>query len=240
MTGTFVNVGAIVAGSLVGLLLKRGIPEKITDSLLKAVGLVVLIVGFNGVLIAMMSVGLDGRLREEGVLLLLISLAVGCLVGELLKIEDRLNGLGGIMERRLKSDNFAKGFVTASLVFVIGAMSVIGALNDGLSGDSTILFTKAIMDGITAIVLTTALGIGVMFSAVSVFIVQGAISLLARLIAPYVSDDLIRMFSMVGFAIVMAIGFNFLTDAKIRIANLLPALVIPVIYYYVFYGNIIA
>jgi len=229
-----------VAGSLVGLLLKRGIPEKITDSLLKAVGLVVLIVGFNGVLIAMMSVGLDGRLREEGVLLLLISLAVGCLVGELLKIEDRLNGLGGIMERRLKSDNFAKGFVTASLVFVIGAMSVIGALNDGLSGDSTILFTKAIMDGITAIVLTTALGIGVMFSAVSVFIVQGAISLLARLIAPYVSDDLIRMFSMVGFAIVMAIGFNFLTDAKIRIANLLPALVIPVIYYYVFYGNIIA
>ena len=234
MVGTFVNVGAILIGSLIGLLLKRGIPESINRAIIKAEGVAILVIGLNGVLTAMLSVGADGKLNSDGALLLLISLAAGCLIGEVLKIDDRLNGLSGVMERRLKADNLSKGFVTATLVFVIGAMSIVGALNDGLTGDHTILFTKSMLDFITAIILTASLGIGVIFAAIPVFIVQGAISMLARFIAPYVSDELIRLFSMVGYALVMALGFNFLADTKIRAANLLPALAIPIIYYYIF------
>ena len=234
MTGTFVNVGGIIIGSLIGLFLKRGIPENISKAIIKAEGVAILVIGLNGVLTAMLSVGADGRLDSDGALLLLVSLAVGCLVGEALKIEDRLNGLSGVMERKLKADNLSKGFVTATLVFVIGAMSIVGALNDGLSGDHTILFTKTMLDFITAIILTASLGIGVIFSAIPVFIVQGAISMLARFIAPYISDELIRLFSMVGYSLVMALGLNFLADTKIKAANLLPALAVPIAYYYIF------
>ena len=237
MTGTFVNVGGIIIGSLIGLFLKRGIPENINNAIIKVEGVAILVIGLNGVLTAMLSVGASGRLESDGALLLLVSLVVGCLVGEALKIEDRLNGLSGVLERRLKSDNLSKGFVTASLVFVIGAMAIVGALNDGLSGDHTILFTKTMLDFITAIVLAASLGIGVIFSAIPVFIVQGAISMLARFIAPYISDELIRLFSMVGYALVMALGLNFLADTKIRAANLLPALAVPIAYYYIFVAS---
>ena len=234
MVGTFVNVGGIVIGSLIGLFFKRGIPENINKAIIKAEGVAILVIGLNGVLTAMLSVGAGGKLESDGALLLLVSLVAGCLIGEALKIEDRLNGLSGVMERRLKSDNLSKGFVTATLVFVIGAMAIVGALNDGLTGDHTILFTKTMLDFITSIVLAASLGVGVIFSAIPVFIVQGAISMLARFIAPYISDELIRLFSMVGYALVMALGFNFVADTKIRAANLLPALAVPIAYYYIF------
>ena len=234
MTGTIVNVIAIIVGGLIGLLLKRGIPAHINAAIIKAQGIAILIIGLNGVLTAMLALGSDGKLSSNGALLLLISLVVGCLLGELLKIEDRLNRLSGLMERKLKADDLSKGFVPATLVFVIGAMSIVGAINDGMTGDSTILFTKSVLDFITAIVLTGTLGIGVMLAAVPVFLIQGAIAMLARFIAPYVTDEPIRLFSMVGYALVMAIGFNFLVDTKIRVANLLPALIIPIVYYNVF------
>ena len=234
MTGTIVNVIAILAGSLIGVLLKRGIPEHINAAIIKAEGVAILVIGLNGVLTAMLFFGADGKLHADGALLLLISLAAGCLIGEVVKIEDRLNGLSGVMERKLKADNLSKGFVTATLIFVIGAMSIVGALNDGLSGDHTILFTKSMLDFITAIVLTASLGIGVIFAAIPVFIVQGAIAVLARIISPYISEELIRLFSMVGYALVMALGLNFLADTKIRVANLLPALAVPIAYYYIF------
>jgi uncharacterized membrane protein YqgA involved in biofilm formation len=232
MTGTFVNVGAILLGSLIGLLFKRGIPAHINAAIIKAQGLAVFFIGLNGVLTCMLSADENGKLHDDGALLLLISLAVGCMIGEAAKIDDRLNNLGKFMEGKFKTDNFARGFVTASLIFVIGAMSLVGALNDGLSGDSTILFTKSLLDFITAIILTASLGIGVIFGAVPVLLVQGSISLLASAIGPYISDELIRLFSMVGYALVTAIGVNFLCDAKIRVTNFLPALLIPILYYY--------
>ena len=232
MTGTIVNVIAIIIGSLIGLFLKRGIPKHINTAIIKAEGIAILVIGLNGILTAMLTVGADGKLGSDGALLLLISLAAGCLVGEALKIEDRLNGISGALERKLKADNLTRGFVPATLVFVIGAMSIVGAINDGLTGDSTILFTKSMLDFITAIVLTASLGIGVIFAAIPVFVVQGAIAMLARVIAPFISDEPIRLFSMVGYALVMALGINFLADTKIRVANLLPALIIPILYYY--------
>jgi len=234
MTGTIVNVVAIIIGSLIGLALKRGIPQNINKAIIKIQGVAILIIALNGVLTAMLVVGTDGRLLSDGALLLLISLVIGCFIGEIIKIEDRLNNFSDLMERKLKADNLSKGFIPATLVFVIGAMSIVGALNDGLTGDSTILFTKSVLDFITAIILTASLGIGVMFSAIPVFLYQGGIAMLARVIAPYLSDEPIRLLSMVGYALVMILGFNFLADTKIRVANLLPALVFPIAYYYIF------
>ncbi|MDR2156247.1 MAG: DUF554 domain-containing protein [Clostridiales Family XIII bacterium] len=236
MTGTFVNVAAIFLGSLIGLLLKRGISERVNTAIVKAQGIAVFLIGLTGVLTSMLSVGADGELRSDGAMLLLVSLAVGCAIGEIVRIEDRLNSLGRFAERKFKADDWAKGFVTATLIFVVGAMGIVGALNDGLSGDSTILFTKAMLDFITAVILTASLGAGVAFGALPVLVVQGAVALLAGVIAPYVSDEMIRMFGTVGYALVMALGFNFLCDAKIRVANLLPALLIPILHHYIVLG----
>ena len=234
MTGTIVNAIAIVIGSLIGMLFKRGIPDRVNTAIIKAEGIAIFVIGLNGVLTAMLSIGANGRLQADGAVLLLISLAVGCIIGELIKIEDRFNKLSLVIERKLKADNFAKGFVTATLVYVIGAMSIVGAINDGLTGDSTVLFTKSLLDFITSIILASTFGAGVIFSAIPVFIYQGAIAMLARFIAPYATDEPIRLLSMVGYALVMTIGFNFLADTKVRIANLLPALAIPIIYYLIF------
>ena len=236
MTGTIVNAIAIVAGSLIGLLFKRGIPERVNTAIIKAEGIAILVIGLNGVLTAMLSVGASGRLQADGSVLLLISLAVGCVIGELLKLEDRLNNFSVALERKLKATNFAKGFITASLVYVIGAMGIVGAINDGLTGDSTVLITKALLDGITSIVLASTFGSGVVFSAIPVFIYQGAIAMFARFIAPYATDEPIRLLSMVGYVLVMTIGFNFLADTKVRVANLLPALAIPIIYYIIWFN----
>ena len=234
MIGTYINVAAIIAGSLAGLLLKRGIPERVNTAIIKAEGIAIFVIGLNGVLTAMLSVGSGGKLEADGALLLLVSLLVGCLIGEGFRIEDRLNGLGDALERRLKADNISRGFITASLLYVVGAMAIVGSLNDGLTGDHTVLFMKALLDGITSIVLAASLGAGVIFSAIPVLVYQGAITLLARLVAPYISDEPVRLLSMVGYAMVMAIGFNFIADTKIRVANLLPAFIVPVLYYYVF------
>ena len=234
MTGTIVNAIAIVIGSLIGMLFKRGIPDRINTAIIKAEGIAIFVIGLNGVLTAMLSVNAAGRLQADGAVLLLISLAVGCIIGELVKIEDSFNRLSLVIERKLKADNIAKGFVTATLVYVIGAMSIVGAINDGLTGDSTVLFTKSLLDFITSIILASTLGAGVIFSAIPVFIYQGAIAMLARFIAPFVTDEPIRLLSMVGYALVMTLGFNFLADTKVRVANLLPALAIPIIYYLIF------
>jgi uncharacterized membrane protein YqgA involved in biofilm formation len=234
LTGTLINVGGILIGSLIGLLVKRGIPENISAAIIKAQGLAVLIIGLNGVLTAMLYIDPEtGRLRDTGALLLLISLAVGCAIGEALKIDDHLNGLSHRIEKRFGASNLSKGFVSATLVFVVGAMGIVGALNDGLTGDSTVLITKATLDFITAIILASSLGAGVFLAAIPVLIFQGVISLLAGVIAPYVSDDLIQVFSMVGYALVMVLGFNFLVGAKVKAANLLPALLIPIAWYYI-------
>ena len=237
MIGTFVNVAAIVVGSIAGLLLKRGIPERVNAAIIKAEGIAIFVIGLNGVLTAMLFIGAGGRLEADGALLLLTSLIIGCLIGEGIKIEDRLTGLGDALERKLKASNLSRGFITAMLLYVVGAMAIVGSLNDGLTGDTTVLFMKSLLDGITSVVLAASLGAGVIFSTIPVFVYQGAITMLARLIAPYISDEPIRLISMVGYAMVMAIGLNFIADTKIRVANLLPAFIVPILYYYIFVVN---
>lgn len=232
MLGTIVNVITVIVGGLFGMLLKKGIKSEIMDNVMKAEGVAVLVIGMNGVLTNMLSVGENGKIVENGGLVLLISLALGAFIGEILKIDDRLNGLGTWVEKRVKSDGFSKGFVSAFIIFCVGSMSIIGAVNDGLSGDSSVLFVKSTLDFITAMVLASAMGIGVVFACVPLFAYQGIISLFASYIKPVIEEfpDMMTQFSMVGYAIIMCIGINFIAGQKIKTANLLPAMLIPVMY----------
>lgn len=231
MIGTVVNTVAIIAGGIIGWIVKRGISKNIEDSIMKMLGLSVFFVGLIGVLKSMLSIDITtGAISDNGGILLLVSLVLGVIVGELLKIDDRLNIFGKWIEKKVGAQDFGKGFVNASLIFCIGAMAIVGSLNDGLLHDPQVLFLKSSLDFICAIVLASGLGIGVAFSAVPVLLYQGGITLLSGFLAPHISDALLNNICMVGYAIVFCIGVNFLGMSKIKTANLLPALFVPVLY----------
>ena len=232
MLGTIINVITVILGGTIGLLLKKSIRSEIMDNVMKAEGVAVLIIGMNGVLTNMLSVGEGGKIVENGGLVLLISLALGMLAGEIIKLDDRINSLGSWVEKSVKSDGFSKGFVSAIIIFCVGSMSIIGSINDGLSGDSSVLIVKSTLDFITAMVLASTMGIGVIFACVPLFVYQGSISLFASFIKPVIENypDMMIQFSMVGYAIIMCIGINFIAGQKIKTANLLPAMLVPVLY----------
>lgn len=230
MKGTIVNTIAVLIGSGIGLLIKRGFPEHIEAAVMKIMGLAICIIGLNGVLGEMFTVDLTtGALVENGTMLLLISLVVGTLVGELCKLEEGLNNLGHLIEKTTGTGGVAKGFVTASLMFCVGAMAIVGALNDGLRGDSSILYVKSVLDFITSIILGSTLGIGVTFAAGAVFLYQGVLVLASSYLEIVLTDALLGSICMVGYAIVICIGLNLLVNAKIKTANLLPAVLVPVL-----------
>ena len=231
MTGTIVNATAVVVGGGLGLVLKKGLPEKLEKAVTQMLGLSILIIGLNGIITSMITIKPDGGLASSGELLLLASLVIGVILGEQFDIDGKLDSMGRYIESRAKADGFSKGFISASLLFCIGAMTIVGSLNDGLRGDSSVLFIKSALDFITSIILASSLGFGVMFSAIPVLVYQGAITLAANWIAPLISDNLLSIICMVGYAIVACIGINFLEFAKIKTANLLPALLVPVVYY---------
>ena len=229
MTGTIVNAVAIIAGSLIGLLFKKGIKKSYELSIFKALGLSTLIIGLNGVISNMFSVS-DGHLSSSGELLLCISLIIGTLVGEMLKLEKRVNNFSDKVGEKFNIGNFSKGFVSASILFCVGAMAVVGAINDGLYSDPSILFVKSTLDGTVAIIFASTLGIGTIFSAITVFVYQGAISLLAVFLGGYLQGEILMQICMIGYAIIMCIGFNFIADTKIKTMNMIPALLVPIIY----------
>ena len=221
MTGTLVNAAAIAAGGCVGLLLKKGVKGSHQDSINKALGVAVLVLGLNGVI---------SSLASSGELLLIISLVLGTLAGEALRIDDRLNGLSGLVERRLHLSGFAQSFVNGALIYCVGAMAIIGALNDGLRGDASVLYIKSLLDGISSVVLGATLGPGVIFAALPVLVYQGAISLLAGALEPFLAGELLGQICGVGYCLELCIGINFLGMTKIKTANMLPALLIPVLW----------
>lgn len=225
MLGTVVNAATVVAGSLVGLVIKKGMRESLADAVMKAMGVGTLFIGLGGVLSVMLVPDGSGALTTDGGLLLLVSLALGTLVGELLRIHDGIESLSGAVERRFHLGGFSKGFVTASLLFCAGAMTIVGSFNDGLYNDHSILYVKSVMDMISAVFLASTLGIGVMFSALFVLVYQGALTLCAGLIQPVMTQSVMDAVGMTGFAIVAVIGCNLMGVSDLKTTNMVPALV---------------
>ncbi|MEG0304628.1 MAG: DUF554 domain-containing protein [Oscillospiraceae bacterium] len=232
MQGTIANAFAIIIGGTLGLFLKKHIKPDFGQSINKALGLAVIILGLNGVISSMFTV-VDTKPTSSGELLLIISLVIGVFVGEVLRIDARLGGISQKIECRFKLSGFAQSFVSGTLIYCVGAMAIIGALNDGLSGNSSVLMIKSVLDGISSVILGATLGSGVIFAALPVFIYQGGISLLAGFLQPVLAGELLLQICAVGYCLVICIGLNFLLDAKIKTANFLPAILVPVIWHYI-------
>lgn len=232
MTGTMVNCAAVIVGGLIGLLFKKGIKESYTVSINKALGLAVLIIGINGV-IANMFTAENGKLSSSGELLLVVFLVIGTLIGELLKLDERFSGFCNRIETKFKSGGFAAGFINGTILFCVGAMSIVGSINDGLTGDSSVLLVKSALDFVNAIIFGATLGYGVIFTFIPIIIYQGGISLLAGTLGGVLQGELLEQICMVGYALIMAIGFNFLLEKKFKTLNMIPALILPVVYHYI-------
>ncbi|MGM8212857.1 DUF554 domain-containing protein [Virgibacillus sp. W0430] len=229
LLGTLINGACIIVGSVLGLFFTK-IPHKYKETVMHGIGLAVILIG------------LQMAFTTESILIVLISLLTGAVIGELLQVEEFLNRLGMWIGSKFTTkgseQSLAQGFVTASLIFVIGAMAVIGALDSGVRGDHQVLITKAIIDGFTALVLTTTLGFGVILSAIPVVLYQGSIALLGTQIEKWIPEAVLNGFivelTAVGGLLIVAIGLNVLKLMQIRIGNLLPAIGTVAIVYFIF------
>jgi len=223
MLGVIVNTATVIVGSLVGLLLKKGIPKKISQAVMAAIGLCTL------------YIGIDSALSGSNTIVLIISMVLGTIVGSLIDIDDKINRFGGFIEKKMKKEggtSVAEGFMTGSLLFCVGAMTIVGSLNAGLSGDNEILFTKSILDLISACMLSTTLGIGVLFSSLFVLVFQGALVLLAGLLQNILTNTaIIAEITCAGGVMIIGLALNILGISKFKVANFLPAIVfVPAVY----------
>ncbi len=232
--GTIANMVLILVGATAGILIKGGLKQRFQDTIMNALGLAVMFIGISGALQGLFT--LEGnRLGTANVMLMIVSLAVGAFFGELINIEEKLEKVGERIKAILKvqgesGQNFVEGFVNSSLLFCIGAMAIIGALQDGLSGDASMLYAKGIIDGTCSIFFASTLGIGVFFSVIPLGLYQGGITLLAKYIEPYLSDQMIANISCIGSVLIFGIGINMIFGKKIKCGNLLPAVLVPVVY----------
>lgn len=221
MFAVLVNTLAVIVGSTVGLILKKGIPEKMKDIIMKGVGLCTI------------YIGITGTLKGENTLVLILSIVLGAVIGQGVDLDDKLNRFAQKLENRFKKPgdktSIAEGFIAASLLFCIGAMTIVGSLQAGLTGDMEMLLTKSALDLISSCVFASALGVGVLFSAVFVLGFQGAIVLLAQYMAPFLSDYVIAEMTCSGSILIMALGLNILGVTQLKVMNYIPAIFIPII-----------
>ncbi len=219
MIGTLVNALAVVVGSALGLTLAKGIPARIVK------------VMEQGVALCVFLIGLQMSISAPNVLLVLLSLVIGGAIGSTLRITERIEKLGDNLQARFGEEGFSLGFVTATLLFCIGSMAILGSIESGIRGDHSILFLKSALDGISALVLTTTLGFGVIFSSLSILVYQGTITLLASALEGVLTLEMIDGIRHVGGLLIMSLGLNMIFPGKIRTSDLLPAVLIPVLYY---------
>lgn len=222
MLGTIVNVIAVLAGGVIGLLIKRGLPARLEKSLMTALGLCTIFLGISG-----LSEG-------ENTLVLILSMVIGTLIGELLDLDRRINDLGQLIQEKFRSlsggGSIAEGFVSASLLFCVGAMAIVGSMQSGLTGNHETLFAKSTLDFVAAILFASSLGIGVLFSAAFVLVYQGGITLLAQLAEPLLSQAAIAEMSCVGALILIALGLNMIGLSKFKVMNFVPAIFLPILF----------
>lgn len=222
MIATIVNMVAVLIGGSVGLLLKKGLPEKLSDSIMKGLGLCTL------------YLGISGSLKGQNSLILIISMVVGIVIGEILDLDDKVNRLGKFVEKKFQKEgntkvSIAEGFVSASLLFCVGAMAIVGSLQAGLAGDYEMLYNKSMLDGVAAIIFASSFGVGVLLSAFFVFAYQGTITLLAQWIAPFLTEVVIAEMTCVGSVIIIGIALNMIGLTKFKLMNYVPAVFIPII-----------
>jgi len=228
--GTIINTVAIIIGGFIGLIFGNRLSENMQSSMTGACGISVLFIGICGAMKGMMTLS-DSGFGTQHELFVVVSIALGAFIGELIDIEGKFEAFGEWLKKKTgnaKDKTFVDAFVSASFTVCIGAMTIVGSLNDGLYGDYTILATKAVLDFIIVIVMTCSIGKGAMFSAIPVFAVQGIITLLAKLIKPIMTTAALADLSMVGSILIFCVGVNLVWGKKIRVANLLPAIIFAV------------
>lgn len=224
MPATFINSALVLLGSFLGMAFKNHIGERFIAILTHALGLCVV------------AIGISSAIGTQNTLCVIICMVLGCVLGEALRIEDRLDSLGEVLRSRLVKDGgnsrFTEGFVTASVLFCVGSMAIMGAMEAGIHGDWSILVTKGVMDGVTAVTFAATMGVGVAFSAAAILIYQGALTLLFSLVGPFMAEAAIVEMSAVGGTIILGIGINMLGlgKAKLKVGNMLPAIFLPLIY----------
>lgn len=220
MLGTIVNAAAILIGGAIGLLLKKGIPERVSGGIMQGLGLVVI------------YIGISGMLKGQNPLIATISIVVGGAIGMILDFDGRFNRFVNGLEQKLaaKDDGsrFSEAFITTTLLYCVGAMAVVGSLNSGLTGNHEVLFTKSILDGVSAVIFASTLGAGVLLSAVPLFFYQGAITLAAQFLAPVLSDAAVAEMTCVGSLLILAIGLNLLKVTKIKVLDFILAIFLPI------------
>jgi len=217
---TLVNAAAIILGSLMGVLLGRNFPDRVRTIVYQGIGLCVL------------AIGLDMALQYDNIILVVFSVLMGALTGELLKLDEKMTSLGDWLKSRIKSKDarFTDGFVTASLIFCIGSMAILGSIDEGIRGDRTVLLTKSILDGFISIPLAATYGIGVLFSALPILLYQGSITIAASQSQAFFSPEIITQITSVGGLLIMGIGLSLLDVKKINVTNLLPSIVYVVLF----------
>lgn len=229
--GTVVNVIAIIAGGFIGIFCKKLIREKFKTSLMHANGVCVLFIGINGALEELRKAG-EGQTLQSGTLMMIIAFALGTLLGEILDIQQKMEDFGVWLRAKTgsyKDSSFVDGFVTTSLTICIGAMAIVGSIQDGIAGDHSILFAKAILDFIIVVVLASSLGKGCIFAALPVALFQGSITILAALIEPLMTEQALSNISLTGSMMIFCIGINLIWGGKIKVANMLPTILFAVI-----------
>jgi uncharacterized protein len=219
LIGTLINVVAIVIGTLTGFALKQRLPERISSITVQCLGLVTMLIGLRMVI------------TTQDPLIILLSMVTGGILGELLRIEERLDRLGVKVEARFSREHgtFAKAFVTSTLLYCVGPMAIVGSLQDGLQGDYSVLLTKSVLDGIASVAFASTLGIGVLFSTLPLAAYQGSITLGASLLEPYLTPSIVTEMTATGGLLILGIAMNMLQIAKIRVGNLLPAILVAAV-----------
>lgn len=222
-TGVLVNAAAVVLGSSIGLLFQKGIPEKITTSVMNGIGLFVLYVGAKGAIITEGSSGL----------VTILSLVIGAVIGSLFDFDEKLTRFGEALQKRFNvkegKNSFAEGFVYATLLMCVGAMSIVGSMESGLTGSHDTLFAKSVLDGVTALILTSSLGIGVGFAAISLLVYQGGLTLAAQAVSGFLTPVMINQMTVVGSLLIIGIALNVLNITKLKLANYVLAPFIPLL-----------
>lgn len=230
--GTLINALAIIAGGIIGMVFGKKIPERMQETLLKVNGTAVLFIGIGGVMSKMLTIK-DGVVNTQGSMMMIGSLAIGTVVGELLDLDGWMRRFGVCLQKKTgngSDSHFIEGFVSASLTVCIGAMAIVGAIADGIDGNHSVLFAKAVLDLIIVIVMSASLGKGCLFSFIPVVILQGSVTLLAKLIAPLITTAALNHISYVGSVLIFCVGVNLVFDSKIRVANILPAILVAALW----------